>query len=202
VSSPSRRRSAAGRAAVVVALLVALVVLLAGRGYKPLSAPNLSEAAVPTAFHHLSYPVPGYRIELAAPSNWYATGAKAPLVAVISSGHAVIAIWHYAGSAAAPTTTDSLDGARAALLAAIRQKDPGFKLLAAVVATIDGHGAIVVGGVERVNGHVQDVSSEHIYLSGSEVVLDEYAPPAVFQTVDRLVFQPVRLSLKFAPSSS
>jgi hypothetical protein len=33
-------------------------------------------------------------------------------------------------------------------------------------------------------------------------VLDEYAPPAAFQTVNRLVFQPVRLSLKLAPSTS
>jgi hypothetical protein len=183
-------------------VIAGLVVLLAGRGYKPLAPLELSQAAAPTHFRQLGYPVAGYRIELTAPSNWYTTGAKAPLVAVISSGHAVIALWHYVSSAAPPTTTVALDGERGRLLAAIRRKDPGFKLLAAVVGTIDGHGAVVLGGLERVNGHAQEVGSEHLYLSGSEVVLDEYAPPAAFQTVNRLVFQPVRLSLKLAPSTS
>jgi len=181
-------------------LTAATAVLLGGCGYTPAAAPNLSQASVPQGFRQFSYPLPGYQVKLKAPSNWYTTGGRNRLVAVSSSGHAVIALWHY--TAAVPTVASQaeLSAQRGALLAAIRREDPGFKLLAAVPTTVDGHPAIALAGIETVNGLMREVSSEHIYLAGSELVLDEYAPPRVFATVFSQTFDPVRESLTLIPA--
>jgi hypothetical protein len=36
----------------------------------------------------------------------------------------------------------------------------------------------------------------HVYLPGAEVVLEEYAPPALFHRIDHAVFSPVKRSLR------
>jgi hypothetical protein len=47
-----------------------------------------------------------------------------------------------------------------------------------------------------VGGQLRRVRSLLVYLAGAEVVLEEYAPPAAFHSVDHLVFSPVRRSLR------
>jgi hypothetical protein len=175
--------------------------LLVGCGYTPVATPNLSRAATSTGLRQLGYSLPGYQVKLKVPRNWYTTGGRGSLVAVTTSGHAVIALWHYASSAAPPSTQTQLSAERGTLLAAIRRSDPGFKLLAAVATALDSHPAIAIAGIETVNGYLREVSSEHIYLTGGELVLDEYAPPSSFATIFRQVFDPVRASLTLIPAS-
>lgn len=182
-------------------LVAASAGLLAGCGYVPVATPNLSRAVAPAGLRQLGYSLPGYQVKLKVPSNWYTTGGRGSLVAVTSSGHAVIALWHYASSASPPSTQAQLNAERGTLLAAIRGSDPGFKLLAGLSTTVDAHPAIAIAGIETVNGYLREVSSEHIYLAGGELVLDEYAPPSSFATIFRLVFDPVRASLTLIPTS-
>jgi hypothetical protein len=163
---------------------------------------NFSQAAVPTGFRQLAYPIAGYQLKLKVPRNWYTTGAHSPVVVVTSSGHAVIALWDYTSSAPVPSTVAELSTKRATLLAGIRSRDPGFKLLAAVPTSLDDHPAIALAGIENLNGHAREVSSEHIYLTGGELVLDEYAPPSSFATVFEQAFDPVRASLTLVPDPS
>jgi len=181
--------------------VAASAALLGGCGYTPAAAPDFSQTAAPAGFRQLAYSFAGYQVKLKVPRNWYTTGASSPVVVVTSSGHAVIALWHYTSSTPVPSTQAELSTKRTALLAAIRRRDPGFKLLAAVPTTLDGNPAVALAGIETVNGAAREVSSEHVYLGGSELVLDEYAPPSTFTTTFQQAFDPVRASLTLIPAS-
>jgi hypothetical protein len=139
-------------------------------------------------------------VRLSAPRNWTVSGQPAPLVVTLESGTAVVALWRYPSAAPAPSGPAGLAQARQALLAAVRRRDPQVKLLGSSFSTVSGAAAIQVQAREQIAGRTRRVSSTHVYVRGAELVLDEYAPPAQFATVDRAVFVPVRQSLTLLPT--
>jgi hypothetical protein len=54
---------------------------------------------------------------------------------------------------------------------------------------------IVVDAIESIAGRRRRVRSFHVFVRGAEIVLDEYAPVAMFHAVDHSVFSPLNHSL-------
>jgi hypothetical protein len=180
--------------------ILAALVLLAGCGNSRTPAPNLLLPATPDGFHALGYPKAG--VALLAPRNWAVLSPKAPLVTVFSSGPAVVALWRFASSSPSPTGRPALEQALTALLAAARHRDPGLRLIRSGILTIDHHSAVELDAFEQIAGSPRRVRSVHVYVPGAELVLEEYAPAAMFHAVDHAVFSPVRRSLELIPMSS
>lgn len=49
---------------------------------------------------------------------------------------------------------------------------------------------------ERIGLARRHVGSAHVYAQGAELVVDAFAPPGEFATVDRTMFQPLLRSLR------
>jgi hypothetical protein len=156
----------------------------------------------PGGFRAVSYADAG--ASLRAPRHWAAAAARAPLIATLSSGRAVIALWRYPArpAGAPPSGFAALTQAMRSLLGAARARDPGLRVLRSGLTSVDGAGAVELDVLERINGRLRRVRSEHIYLPGGEIVLEEYAPPALFPSVDHTVFSPVRRSLRLLPGTT
>jgi hypothetical protein len=75
-------------------------------------------------------------------------------------------------------------------------------LIRASVGLVDGYPAIELDAFERINGRPRRVRSTHVFTGSSEVVLDEYAPAALFHSVDHAVFSPLKRSLHLSPAVS
>lgn len=174
-------------------MVVGMAGLLAGCGDTRTPVPRLSQPAPPTGFRVLQFPSAG--LTLSAPTNWTVIRRRAPLLAVISSGDAVVALWRYPRAQPPPVGAPALGLARARLAAAVRARQPGLRLMRARQLEIDQLPAVELDALERVGGHPRRVRSTHIYRRGSEIVIDQYAPPAQFRLVDRQVFSPLRRSL-------
>jgi hypothetical protein len=194
VSCTARHRlSHACAATLTVVGLSCTALLLGGCGDGRVTDPSLTTPAIPTSFLEARYPADG--VELGIPRNWSVTAEKAPMVAVFSSGPAIISLWRYPSTHAALTTTGELQGALKALLSAAQAKDPTLKVERTGISTVDGDGAVIIDGLEQIAGKLRRVRSEHVYVDGAELVLDAYAPVSLFSGVDHYVFSPVRKSL-------
>lgn len=158
-----------------------------------MQAPSLTATAAPTGFISIRYP--GAGIALSIPRDWTATVATAPMVAVISSGQAVIALWRHPDARRPPATPPALHAALTALLGAARARNRTLRVQRTGLARVDGAGAVIIDGLERIGEHLRRVRSEHVYVPGAELVLEAYAPVGQFATVDHRVFSPVRKSL-------
>jgi hypothetical protein len=176
-----------------VPALLCTVLFLGGCSGGPLTAPDLSATARPTGFARIAYPADG--VALSVPRNWTVTPQTAPLVAVFSSGPATIALWRFPRTAGSVQSTAQLRGALAALIRAARARDRTFQVQHTGVSRVSGAGAVIVDALEHVGHQLRRVRTEHIYADGAEVVLDAYAPPQQFPSVDHEVFSPVRKSL-------
>lgn len=175
-------------------LAVVAALVLAGCGNSRPLTPNLSLTATPNGFRTVAYRAAG--VSLRVPRNWAILPDRGPLVVTVTSGQAVIALWRYPRPGTYPTSDPAALGhAQRVLLAAARQRDRSLRVIRAGNASLDGNGGIILSELERINGRQRRVRSEHIYLAGAEVVLEEYAPPSLFGTIDHLVFSPVRRSL-------
>ena len=80
---------------------------------------------------------------------------------------------------------------------AARRRDPTLQPIRVAVITLAGQGAVELDAFEHINGQLRRVRSVHVYQPGRELVLDAYAPPAIFHAVDHAVFSPVKRSLRF-----
>ena len=161
--------------------------------------PDTARAAPAHGFRTLTLSRAG--VSLATPDNWTVTGQGAPLVVTLNSGPAVVALWRWRRPGAPPTTVTALSRARHALLAAVRAKGRGVTVLGSGETRVSGARAIVLAARERINGEVRRVISTHVYVRGSEFVLDEYAPSSQYAAVAGSVFAPVLRSLTLLPST-
>jgi hypothetical protein len=177
---------------VLPALLLALPA--AGCGNSRTLLPALTRPAAPSVLRTVVFPRQG--IQLSIPRNWPVVNERAPLLAVASSGPAVIAVWRFPGGAIAPASAAGLTQTRDALIAAARTRQPGLRLIRSAVVSVDGHGAVELDSLQRLRGQARRVRSMHVYLPGAELVLEEYAPPSLFHQVDHSVFSPVKRSLR------
>lgn len=180
------------RATAALTLTLALA-LLAGCGNSRTPLVFDTRAAKPDGLRTLSYPAAG--ISFRAPRNWRAVPEYSPMVAVLSSGAAVIALWRYPRAQPPPAGAPALSQARVSLIGAARARDRGLEVIRSGLSTVDGNRAIELDAIERIDGKLRRVRSTHVFVPGAEIVLEEYAPPAGFHAVDHAVFSPLRRSL-------
>jgi hypothetical protein len=178
--------------------LLLVVPAVAACGNSRTRVPNLAQPAVPHRTRTLTYGKAGIRLE--APSNWTVSRQKAPLLATVNSGAAVVALWRYPRTTSAPATSAALDQTRAALIQSAQTSDPGLRLIRSDMGRQHGAPTIILDATERIAGHDRRVRSIHMFGSNDEVVVDEYAPPDIFAAVDHIVFSPLRRSLTLLPA--
>jgi hypothetical protein len=179
---------------VTVAIAVAL---LAGCGYGRTQSPG--PLGPPGVFTRLQLSNVG--VSVRAPSNWTRLLGPGPLFDQFVAGRANVSLWRYRRSAPPPTSLVAVARLRAALLGAVRARDPHFVLIRSKLARVFGAYAVVLDGIETIFHSRRRVRSFHVYVRGGEIVLDEYAPIASFHAIDRAVFSPLYHSLKLLRSS-
>lgn len=167
---------------------------LAGCGDSRTGVPNFAHVANPAPFREISDSAGGVRLWV--PSDWSVLKLRPPLLDVITSGPAVIALWRYARPPSSLPV--ALPLARQEMLRSARRRDPGLSLIRSAFIKVDGYDAVVLDTLERIGQSLRQDRSIHVYSPGAEVVLEEYAPPDLFHSVDHTVFSPVRRSLRIA----
>lgn len=172
----------------------AVAILAAGCGNQQSTPPDVSQPAHPQG----SVPFASQGIAFATPGGWHARGGAAPLVATVQSGPAQIAVWRYPRTEPLPKTRAQLTQARDLLIQAAKARDQTFQAATTAIRKVDGHPAIQIRGTETIAGQARTVRSTHVYAAGAEVVVDAFAPAAVFAQVDREAFVPVVRSLRVA----
>jgi hypothetical protein len=190
------------RAAVpTVAISLTLALLAAGCGNERQHAPNVTGTQKPARAAHLAYPAGG--VTLAAPRNWYQNSGSRPLVALIGSGPATVAVWRYPRKEPIPKGKSELDQAQASLSDSVQARDRSVRIESTKVVTVSGVKGIQLVATERIGGQARRVRSTHLFDRGSEIVIDAFAPPGDFARVDGSVFQPLIESVRLrAPNSN
>jgi hypothetical protein len=176
-----------------------VTALVAACGYSRTPAPGLLSPAPPQGVSTLS--VPGAGVTLRAPRNWTRIDQSAPLVLTLSSGGAVVALWRYVRERPLPRGRAGMSAAIQALIAAVRNRQPGAQLVRARIVHLNGVRGVELNAVERIKGQLRRVRSTHLYAGQEEIVLEEYAPVDLFHSVDHAVFSPLRRSLRITASS-
>lgn len=176
--------------------LLGLTCALAGCGNSRTPLPNFTRSAVPDGFTSFHYQAAG--IAVRAPRNWSVQDGHAPLVAIFSSGNAIVAVWRYSRAALPPHGRAALAQARTQLIALSRRRDPRLQVIRSKLGSLRGDPSVEVDALERINGQLRRVRSVHVFVNGAEVVLEEYAPFSEFHRVDHLAFSPIKRSLRLA----
>jgi hypothetical protein len=175
--------------------LLACVLVVAGCGNQQQKPPVVgAPARVTGAMESQSFAPAG--VQFLAPADWHVQAGQAPLVATVQSGTAQIAVWRYPRTEPLPSTAAQLTQARDLLLKAAKARDTTFKEAQTAITRLGGHPAIQVRATETVGGQSRTVRSTHVYAFGAEVVVDAFAPAAVFGQVDQEAFRPLVRSLK------
>jgi hypothetical protein len=182
--------------AVVIAACIALV---AGCGNARTRVASLTRPAATDGFRTLRFP--GAGVSFSAPRNWQVISQQAPLVTVVASGNAVIALWRYPRTGPPPTSDSLLAAARTSLFAAVHARQRSVRVIGSRTTRVTGAPAIEFDATEVLGGHSRRVLSTHVFTAGAEIVLEEYAPPAVFPKLRRLVLARVRHSLAIVPAA-
>jgi hypothetical protein len=180
-----------------VAILIACpLLLLAGCGHSGTTVTTLTAPAAADGVRTLAYQVAGVSFE--APRSWEILSERPPLVTAVRSNSAVVAVWRYPHTRPLPASRRELARARGQLLGILRARRSTVKIIDATITTVAGHRAIAVESVQRIAGEVSRVRSTHVFAFAAEVVVDEYAPPDLFASVDQAVFSPLLRSLAIA----
>jgi hypothetical protein len=178
-----------------LALAAAVVaVALAGCGNDETDAPDTRRPPPPRGTVDVSVPEAGVSFE--APAAWRRQKGEAPLVYAVQTGQATLALWRYPREEQLPVTHNALQNAKEALVEQIRKRDESFKVTRAKLLHVGPKRAVQVHGVGSIAGNRREIRSTHIYTERAEFVVDAYAPPSVFDRVDRQVFEPVLDSLE------
>jgi hypothetical protein len=185
---------------IVIAGSGSTLVLLAGCGNSRTTVPSLSAPVSPGVLRWVSYPA--YGVTIRAPKNWAVSGGRRPLVTTISLSSSVAAVWSYPRHGGPPASLAALGRFRRGLIDSARRRDPSLQLIRSTVALVDGFPSVEVDALEHVGGRLRRARSIHVFTRSSEIVLDEYAPAALFHTVDHAVFSPLKRSLRIAPAAS
>jgi hypothetical protein len=178
----------------MLALCLLAALVAAGCGTRRPALPNVSTPRAPGPPHGQFFPGAGLRFR--APQNWRTVAGVPPLVATVTSGQAVIAVWRYPRAEILPTTKTALRQARTRLIRQARKRDKRLRVVASQLTRVDRQPAIVLVGQEIVSGQVRLVRSTHVFGHAAEVVVDAYAPPATFPVVNQSVFGPLVASLR------
>jgi hypothetical protein len=183
--------------AVTVLLLLTLAAALGACGAARVEPPDPARPFTTGGLADREFPAAG--ISFRAPADWPFNPGQAPLVTSTTSGTATIAIWRYPRTEPRPEGDAALQSAEQALIDAARTRDPSFRDESAERVRVDGAPGIELVGTQRVAGRERRVRSTHVYAKQVEVVIDAYAAPRDFETVDREIFRPLVASLKIDP---
>ena len=177
-------------------LAVPAALAVAGCGDDKTEAPDPGAVSAPKGTESVSYPKAG--VAFKAPGGWRREEGKPPLVAAVQTGSATLALWRYPRTEQLPVTHKALDDAKQALVAQIVKRDASFKVTRAKLLHVGPKRAVQVLGTGTIAGNRRMIRSTHIYTEKAEFVVDAYAPPTVFERVDREVFAPVLASLEIS----
>ena len=182
-------------------IAIALIALtaVAGCGSSKKSPPNTTQVTAPKGTVTVTVPEAGVTFQ--APGGWRRQKGKPPLVYAVQTGQATLALWRYPRTEQLPTTHTGLKDAERALIAQIRKRDPTFKVTKAKLLHVGPKRAVQVLGTGAIAGNRRTIRSTHIYTEKAEFVVDAYAPPTVFDRVDKQVFAPVLNSLQITKPS-
>lgn len=172
------------------------VVVLAGCGSRPLSAPDPQKVREPGRSVTLRDPRTGLRFR--APLNWVKRIRTNPGIFRIASGSADVSGWAYPRTEKLPETQQELEAARAGLIALAKQRNPTFQLASSRITKVQQWPAIELRGSQELLGRRVETRSVHVYRAG-EYVFEALAPADAFATADRQVLEPLLRSLKFRP---
>jgi hypothetical protein len=167
----------------VAASVCGVALALAACGGSRPAPPDLIRPARPAGFRTLYFP--SAQVSLQAPRNWLTRPQRAPLVTIVASGSAVVALWRYPTASPASATPPPLSLDETALINQARARGGLVRLLSSRKTTRAGRPAVVLEALERIDGRLRRVISTHVYVTGAELVLEEYAPPAQFAAVRR-----------------
>ena len=186
------------RRSLAVALGALALAVLGGCGSSRTPAPDLSRVELPPGSKTVSY-LHG-AVQFDAPEGWAIETGSAPLVVTLGSGPALIAVWRYPRSARQPLpdSIPTLNQAKDAVVSAARARDPTLRLISAATIAQGNVLGVELDAVETVRGQARRVRSAHLYFAGAEFVVDEFAPPALFHSVDRTVFSPLLRSVRLS----
>jgi hypothetical protein len=176
--------------------LASVALLAAGCGSKKSEAPKVTQVTKPSGVVPVAVPEAG--VKFSAPDGWRRQKGKAPLVYAVQTGQATLALWRYPRTEQLPTTHKALSAAKAALVSQIRKRDKTFKVSKAKLLHVGPKRAVQVLGTGAIAGNRRTIRSTHIYTQRAEFVVDAYAPPTVFDRVDKQVFAPLLESLEIA----
>ncbi len=190
-SSARRRRSPS-------ALAVVTAVLVAGCGNDRQPSPDVATPGPAFGSERVVYPEAGLTLER-SPAGWARIGGVPPAVVTIATGQATIGIFRYPRTEPLPRTTEQLDAAATALVAAAKARDPTFTEIKRARLKVDGQPAVQVRGTETIDGQSRTVRTTHVYAHGGEIVIDAYAPQDSFRRVDEQVFRPLVATLGVDP---
>ncbi len=157
-------------------VIASLAAAVAGCGDSRTPVPDVLTPAAPAGFRTLQYPAAGSASAPRRTGPW-------PL-------------WRFPDRAPPPVRGATLAEDRIRLLRAARARDRSLRLLGAALIHVSAAPAVVLDALERIGYGVREVRSTHVYVPGAEVVLEEYAPPSLWRTVDRTVFSPLSDSLR------
>jgi len=169
---------------------------LAGCGNEKTKAPETKTPAPPKGNVDVAVPEAGVAFE--APASWRRQKGDAPLVYAVQTGQATLALWRYPREEQLPVTHTALQNAKEALVEQIRKRDKTFKVTRAKLLHVGPKRAVQVLGTGSIAGNRRTIRSTHIYTERAEFVVDAYAPPSVFDRVDRQVFAPLLDSLEIS----
>jgi hypothetical protein len=180
-------------------LCAALALAVAGCGDSHRHGAARVRPARPEGFRTLELPSAG--VAISVPRNWATARRRAPLLATIASGSAIVALWRHPAQRPPPGNNAQLQLYRIALEHAVDSRGGLERLFGASLERIDGQPAVALDALERLAGATWRVRSIHIYAPGQELVLEERAPPALFAAA-RAAFARIAASLRVAAVAS
>ena len=175
-------------------IALALAACAAGCGNERQDAPRVPQAASPSGKR--TERLVRYGVTFTHPRNWSNSGGRAPQLASVSSGRAIVTLWRYRRVERLPRSDGDLVRARKALVAAARGRDKTLRIVSARGLRLDGVPAVEIVANEKIGLVRRKVRSTHLYAHGAELVVDAYAPAGEFARLDREAFVPLLRSLR------
>ena len=141
-----------------------------------------------------SYPEVGMRFRV--PANVGLAPAPAPGVFRGAAGNAYLAGFAYRRAEQLPRNARELAAARRRLVAAARGRSSSYRLLSARSTRVDGARAVELVGDQRLSNGRLRTRSLHVYKGRAEYVVELAAGLREFSYLDRVVYGPLRRSLR------
>ena len=175
------------------ALIAACGGTLAACGEGPTASPSVGRPALDPSGEPFAFPEGG---SIDVPASWTITPGAPGATELVraTSGQGAIVVWRYPRTEPLPTSKKDLVNTRRSLKAAVKARDPEFRLTAALLRRIP-EPAVELAGVGSMAGAKRSIRSIHAYADGHEVVVDCIGPLADAAQFNETICTPVLDSL-------